>query len=378
MSTDSAPPPITIPVIPCPKPFTDHIAGNAGDIDLPLRIWPAIIEHGEAEEAKGKRPWLLWIHGGAFMYGKHYVPNAWVIPAFRSLSYHVVSVSYRFVPQVTHDDIASDIETAFKWCQLNLSSILGEGRVDLDRYITAGDSAGGHLALWCGNHLYPPPKLVIDIYGLTALDDPFFELRVPNLPLPILGSTEEELNDALNDRDKKNAVVTSAFTLELGPFTSVEDLKIAWGSNYVPTKKDIVRADLNVYTFRNGLKMPNIFRRENFATQEEYVKELKRWSAMYHIRDDQPYPPTFILHGTADTIVPCDQSKQLAIKLRDMGVDVEEKYIQDVDHLFEVYLAGPEDPMWEKAILPITQFVQKHFEGKGEGEKAKVTIKSGL
>ncbi|WWC72968.1 uncharacterized protein I206_106932 [Kwoniella pini CBS 10737] len=216
------------PVIPCPTPFIDHIAGQALGIDLPLRIWPAVKKDGEIGRELGKRPWVFWIHGGAFMYGKHYVPNAWVIPAFRSLSYHVVSVSYRFVPQVTHDDIVSDILTAYTWCRNNLEAVLGKGNVALDSFVSAGDSAGAHLALWCGNHLSPPPKAIVDIYGLTSLDDPFYSLSIPDLPLPILGnSSTEELDKALENRDPKNAVITSAFTLELEPYTSVENLNIA-------------------------------------------------------------------------------------------------------------------------------------------------------
>ncbi|WWC63895.1 uncharacterized protein I303_106500 [Kwoniella dejecticola CBS 10117] len=357
-----------IPVIPCPTPFIDHVAGQVDGIDLPLRVWPAVDKQGEEEKGLGKRPWVLWIHGvelfsSAFMYGKHYVPNVWVIPAFRSLSYHVVSVSYRFVPQVTHDDIASDILTAYEWCKTNLSSVLGEENVDTDSFICAGDSAGAHLALWCGNHLSPRPRVVVDIYGLTSLDDPFYSLCVPDLPLPTLGQhSTEELESDLNDRDPANAVVTSAFTLELPPFTSGDDLKVAWGIDYTPTEKDVRRADLNVYTFKNGLKMANIFRKYRFEAEEEYTKELQRWSAMHHIGSKSSgYPATVIVHGKADTIVPVTQSHQLAAKLRKMGVDVEENYIDGADHLFETYLAGPEDPMWEKAVVPVINFVRKHL-----------------
>ncbi|KAK6906163.1 hypothetical protein I203_100147 [Kwoniella mangroviensis CBS 8507] len=350
-----------IPVIPCPRPFSDHIAGTVNGVDLPLRVWPAIDKDGQVEKDLRKRPWLMWIHGGAFMYGKHYVPNAWVIPACRSLSYHIVSVSYRFVPQVTHYDIINDIQIAYQWCRPNLSSVLGENAVDLETFAVGGDSAGGHLALWCGNHFSPPPKLILDVYGLSAPEDPFYALKVENLPLPILGTSEEELEVALNDRSPENIVVTSAFTLELEPFMTVENLKIAWGVDYTPTKKDIVRADLNAYTFKNGLKMGNIFRRDKFETEEEYKQELRKWGAMYHIQEDEPYPSVFILHGKNDTIVPVSQSYQPAEKLRKMDVDVGENYVDGMDHIFETYLAGPEDPMWDIAIVPLIEFMKKHL-----------------
>ncbi|WVW79503.1 hypothetical protein I302_101472 [Kwoniella bestiolae CBS 10118] len=332
-----------IPTIPCPRPFTDHIAGTVNGIDLPLRIWPAVNKDGEVEKGSGKRPWLLWIHGGAFMYGKHYVPNAWVIPAFRSLTHHVISVSYRFVPQATHDDIVSDIQTAYKWCRSNLASVLGEDTVDLESFVCGGNSAGR-----------------VGRIRLTALEDEFFKLKVENLPLPILGSTEEELQLALNDRDPDNTVVTSAFTLELEPFTTVENLRISWGVDYTPTKKDVVRADLNAYTFKNGLKIGNIFRRDTFGTEEEYIDELNRWGAMHHIDEKQSHPATFILHGKGDAIVPVTQSYKLAEKLKRMGVDVGEKYVDGADHLFESYLAGPRDPMWDTAIVPVIEFMKKH------------------
>jgi len=43
----------------CPTPFSDHVYKTAHGVEVPLRVWPATA-------GEGRRPWLLWFHGGGF------------------------------------------------------------------------------------------------------------------------------------------------------------------------------------------------------------------------------------------------------------------------------------------------------------------------
>ena len=89
-------------------------------------------------------------------------PNPWVIPTFRPLVYHVVSVGYRKCPHVNLEDMVEDCMDTIKWCREHLENTVG-GKVDLERLVAGGDSAGGCIATLLAHKLDPPPNVVVDI-----------------------------------------------------------------------------------------------------------------------------------------------------------------------------------------------------------------------
>lgn len=44
-------------------PFSDHIYAAKSGVELRLRLWPAPV--------RSPSPWVLWSHGGAFLFGLH-------------------------------------------------------------------------------------------------------------------------------------------------------------------------------------------------------------------------------------------------------------------------------------------------------------------
>ncbi|MEX0678486.1 MAG: alpha/beta hydrolase [Pirellulales bacterium] len=61
-----------------------------------------------------------------------------------------------------------------------------------------------------------------------------------------------------------------------------------------------------------------LFKPVDLETREKICKEM---SPIYHVSQDDP--PTLILHGDADTLVPLQQSKIIVEKLKEAGVPVE-------------------------------------------------------
>ncbi|WVQ81841.1 hypothetical protein IAT38_003968 [Cryptococcus sp. DSM 104549] len=344
---------------PCPKPYSDHTVGTYEGVDLPIRIFPA--------EADGTpRPWLLWIHGGGWSAGKHYIPNAWVIPAFRPLGYHVVSVAYRFFPHVTIKELWNDVSNSFVWAVLNLPKIVGAENVSIPNYIVGGDSAGGHLAAFAGLKLSPPPKVVLNVFGAVDLLDPAFRRARPREHMPKLNFPLDVVVAASKDRDPANAAVTGAWTWELEPQMSAETLQSFWGTDYVPGDKDMLRMDVLVYTsFGGGGRIPSFFGLDKIPEDVEgFDKELTKWSPLQLLdqAEQKGYPPTVVMHGDKDFLVPVKQAHDFAAKLREKGVDVVEIYDPEGGHCFEQAIGGPEYDGWKEYIVPCIEFVQKHVE----------------
>jgi arylformamidase len=101
--------------------------------------------------AKGKdHPVVVWIHGGGWRRGDradlHNKPKA-----FTDKGYVLVSISYRFVPNVTVDQIAGDVAKAIRWTHDHARDYGG----DPNTLIVMGHSAGAQLAaLVCTDERY--------------------------------------------------------------------------------------------------------------------------------------------------------------------------------------------------------------------------------
>src|ERR1019366_3858232 len=111
---------------------------------------------------KGKNlPVVVWIHGGGWRRGDRAdmqkKPQAFVDKGFV-----LVSISYRFVPKVTVNEMAGDVAQAIHWTHDHAKDYGG----DPDRIIVMGHSAGAQLA------------------ALVCTDDSY--LKAEKLPLSII------------------------------------------------------------------------------------------------------------------------------------------------------------------------------------------------
>jgi acetyl esterase/lipase len=121
---------------------------------------------------EGPFPLIVWIHGGAWTHGgkEHCVPEPWALKG-----YVVASINYRLSQDATFPAQLEDCKAAIRWLRANA----GKYRIDRDRLIAWGDSAGGHLASLLGTtggdpepgppHESSRVQAVIDWYGRADL-----------------------------------------------------------------------------------------------------------------------------------------------------------------------------------------------------------------
>lgn len=146
--------------------------------DLTVRYGPdadnaADVRLADADNA----PLIVFIHGGFWRIEHDRTHVGPIAEALSEAGYHVAVPEYRRVGQPgggwpgTFDDLAAAVDTVPGL----VAEAAGPGRVDLDRVVLVGHSAGGHLALWAaGRHRLPadsrwhrttPPAL----HGVVAL-----------------------------------------------------------------------------------------------------------------------------------------------------------------------------------------------------------------
>lgn len=124
--------------------------------------------------ATGKRPGVIFIHGGGWVGGaKENVVANFCLPYLQK-GFVVANVEYRLAKAALAPAAVSDVLKAAEWFTKNAEKY----GVDPKRIIVSGDSAGGHLALMVGltpakANLGPAAKVaaVVNFYGITDVGD---------------------------------------------------------------------------------------------------------------------------------------------------------------------------------------------------------------
>src|SRR5215472_80091 len=109
----------------------------------------------------GTTPAILWIHGGALIMGMRHSIRRWQLHRYLDHGYTVVTIDYRLAPETKLPAILDDVQHAYAW----LRSASGTLGIDPHRIAVLGHSAGGYLALMCGEMLAPPPAAIVAFYG---------------------------------------------------------------------------------------------------------------------------------------------------------------------------------------------------------------------
>ena len=73
----------------------------------------------------------------------------------------------------------------------------------------------------------------------------------------------------------------------------------------------------------------------------EHRAEAEKACAGYYVRKDRDLPPVFLLHGTKDRTVFCEQSVLLFRKLKDCGKDVSLTLVRGADHGSCIFWSDP-------------------------------------
>ncbi|KFY18864.1 hypothetical protein V493_08287, partial [Pseudogymnoascus sp. VKM F-4281 (FW-2241)] len=313
-------------------------------------------------------PFITYTHGGAFTAGNHFAPLPWLFPGFQARGYHLISHNYRLGPQASIDAQLADCLAAVKWCRAELPRILGADKVDVDRYVLAGESAGGHLVALMAHHLVPSPRAVINAYGpvdlapLISLSGP---IPSPDPAMPWAGTfSEQELKAYLSDRAPENVLMDALWWDEDVLFPA-ELVSERWAADVEYSPRIKMQAELHRWTSNIGVGLTlrfSMLHEGRFKSEEalrQFIASVSP-SPMLLEMEGRKYPPTAFLHGAADEVVGVAQSISMAERLRGLGVSVLECYEEGEGHVFDKKYTGPDVEGWDEYIRPILEFCDKH------------------
>jgi acetyl esterase/lipase len=237
----------------------------------------------------------------------------------RDQHFALVSIDYRLAPQVKLPAILEDVKDAFGW-------IRGPGaraaRLDPRRIVVTGGSAGGYLTLMTGLAVDPKPLALVAYWGYGDVDGPWYTQPSEHYRKTVPLYTREQAFEGLRDE-----VVTA------------------------PPDRAQSEARSRFYHY---LRQNGLWTRE--VTGLEPGVDRAKLDPFCPVRSlTGTYPPTLLIHGTADTDVPYELSANMARELESRKIEHELVTVPGAGH----GLAGGDRELVAKAHAKALAFITK-------------------
>jgi acetyl esterase/lipase len=267
-------------------------------------------------EARARKPAVIWIHGGALIMGSRKSLSGRFHVELLKQGFVVVSIDYRLAPETKLPAIIEDLRDAHRWVRKSGPKLF---QIDPDRVAVAGGSAGGYLTEMSGFCVNPRPRALVSYYGYGDITLPWYSRP-------------------------------DAFYLQQPPVPKDEALRSVGTTALSEPMPKNQRGRYYRYCRQQGI-WPKEVGGHDPDTESKW---FDRYCPIRNV--SAKYPPTMLIHGTADTDVPYDESKRMDERLTQMGVKHEFVTVQGAGHGLEG--AKPEETarIAERAV----EFVKVH------------------
>lgn len=260
-----------------------------------------------------RKPVLIWIHGGALIMGSRKNPPEWLNPQGDQV---VISIDYRLAPETKLRSIVEDVQEAFRWVHQQGPRLLN---IDAEKLVVAGGSAGGYLTLMVGFCVNPCPKALLSLSGYGDITSPWYSQPSP-------------------------------FYLKQ-PRVRKEEAFASVGIACVSEPPDSAgRERFYLYCRQNGIWPKEVAGHD--------PADEPRWFDPYcPVRNvSAKYPPTVLIHGTADTDVPYEESAKMDEALSRFNVEHKFMTVPGGSHGLHGLDSGDKARIFEQAVV----FLREH------------------
>jgi len=265
------------------------------------------------------RPVVVWIHGGALIFGRRGDVPPWLIDLCAANMFVLVSIDYRLAPETELPEIVADVEDAVRWLR---GDGAGAPPVDPQAIATVGESAGGYLALTAGFRAEPRPAAIVSLWGYGELTGSWYTEPSPHPVHHQIVMLEGEARRQVSG----------------------------------PAVADERHRDGDGYAFYQFCRQHGVWAQE-VAGWNPHM-EAERFTPYQPLQNiSAGYPPTLLIHGTDDTDVPHDQSAMMEEELRRHAVEHRLISVDGAEH----GLAGAEVRTVRETFAECDSFLRRHL-----------------
>uniref|UniRef100_A0AAU8H3S3 G12668 n=1 Tax=Sporormiella sp. TaxID=2012087 RepID=A0AAU8H3S3_9PLEO len=318
-----------------------------------LEIHADIYYPSENKASKSKLPIALMIHGGSHvMFSRKDIRP----PQTRLLlekGFLPVSLDHRLCPEVSlSEGPMVDICDALRWARHTLP-YLDHRRpwleVDSSKVVVVGWSSGGQLAMslaWTApQRNLRPPEAILAFYCPTNYDDPWWRH-----PIQPIGAADKgyqyDVLEAIQDKPITNYGVVGAWEPLSDPRILTDPrCRIALHINWKAQTLPVILGGLP--SRRNAAQYPDC-KDWNKLPQPSHDKVIDA-SAIAQIRMGNYQTPTFLIHGTADDLVPWQQSRDTYEAMVEKNIPVELVLLEGAPHICDLS-SDPSSDGWKAVV----------------------------
>jgi acetyl esterase/lipase len=258
----------------------------------------------------------------------------------------VMDVAYRLYPETDIEGMVADAKRAVVW----LKAHAAEYGVDPDRIVLGGGSAGGHIAL---------------LAAYTAGDPRLTPAELHDVDTTVRGALGWYSPVDLGACYQHYEVATLAEMMPQQP---------EWNAPPTPLMRRLLGADADRLAFQN----PPSGGRLDWMLGGCPAEVPDRYALLSPIAHVHPAcPPTLLLQGRDDIIVPPEPALEFQEKLRSMGVAAAVLMLPQADHGFDL-LATDWSPAARMALWHAEHFLAWIAAGSGSaGARPTVALRPG-
>jgi acetyl esterase/lipase len=250
---------------------------------------------------------FIYFHGGGWSIGDKDILTR---PLFRHLvaqGHTVMDVAYRLCPEVDIYGMVGDVKRAIAWMKANASRY----GVNSEKIVLGGASAGGHLALLAG---YAPQH--------------------PELTPEDLKSADLSVCGIVSYYGPSDMMAMYQYT---GQHRLVDLPSVSIGPDSTRRRRDFGRLD--IYLGGHPQDAPDMYQLASPVT---------------HVRSG--CPPTLLMHGNHDVLVPVEPTCALHAKLVEASVPAINVVFPWTDHGFDLLLPQISPPA-QSALYDVDRFL---------------------
>ena len=257
---------------------------------------------------------LVYVHGGALIYGSRQGIRAWQLARYLAAGYTVIAIDYRLAPESKLPAISEDLQDALGWVRTTGTTLL---QIDPERLAVVGHSAGGYLTLLAGCAVTPRPRALVSFYGYGDIVGDWYSKPDP-------------------------------FYCQMPLVTAEESGRFVQGPVLAEPYAGRGKEKFYLYCRQQGLWPQEVGGHDPATSPAFFVP----YCPVHNVMAD--YPPTLLLHGDEDTDVPYAQSAQMAAALARRGIEQELITIPGGAHGFD---HDEESPLVRAAFERLLRFL---------------------